>query len=196
MDTAKSICEKYGNSAGSVIAQATGQSRHENRVEATLQSARNWLKNANLCITNVHLAFLLILDINGVGGPFGSGGPEGGTARILSDLGKGRWRASDGAAYKVAALQTLTNVEPGPISLKACGSTIAIRLGLENWQEIELTSYAKSTNFIDALCRRAILALAEETAAKWSLEVLPNVFVCGTCSDWGSTLDFIHCLPR
>lgn len=76
--------------------------RHEARVEATLEAARN-----APCGLAEGLG-LLLLDLIGWGGERGTGW-NGRTERyrLFSKLGKGRWQASDGDAYRAAAFDVI-----------------------------------------------------------------------------------------
>jgi hypothetical protein len=84
------------------VRRVTAPVRHELRVEATLLAARDGRSDADA-------ALLLAADLNGVGGPAGAGGPGGASRRIpvFSHLGKGRWRASDGEAWRAAGAAAL-----------------------------------------------------------------------------------------
>jgi len=81
--------------------------RNNLRVEATLETAL--AAAGNRC--RLTAAFLLTLDVRGVGGEMGLGGAS---ARMpwARGLGSGRWHATDGEAYKSAALQAIGRLCP------------------------------------------------------------------------------------
>lgn len=95
--------------------KAGAPARHEARVQATLAAARACAAANNIpSAENRGAALILAADLMGIGGPRGIGGDS--TSRLLPALGKGRWQASDGAAYQGAAcdaLWRLTRAEEG-----------------------------------------------------------------------------------
>jgi hypothetical protein len=82
-------------SAVSLIAAATAAGRHDRRIEATKETFRRQY--------GADWPLFLSLDLHGVGGPQGATGE--GTERFGPGgfLGKGRWLATDGQAYRAAA---------------------------------------------------------------------------------------------
>lgn len=83
------------------LCRTLAYSRHRWRVQTTLDAAFSLAGN------DPAGAFLvLILDMNGIGGPYGAGGDGKRTDRLLV-VGSGRWQAGDGYAYHAAALDAM-----------------------------------------------------------------------------------------
>jgi len=102
MKTAKQTREDFlasGLSAAAteLLVKASAYQRHAARVQATLDAA----VDAVGCFA----PWAILLDLHGTNGAFGSGGRGSASQRnpVFADLGKGRWQASDGAAYRAAA---------------------------------------------------------------------------------------------
>jgi len=85
----------------------TAPARHAWRVEKTIAAAAAVLGNP----CRVMQAALIALDLHGTGGTAGCGAGAGETVSLRAPwargLGKGRWQASDGRAYRAAAEQAL-----------------------------------------------------------------------------------------
>lgn len=108
--------------ARQLIVSATAPARHQRRVEKTLAAAirevlLRWGPGRDVeaaaAVTEVPraaVAAVLALDLHGIGGPLGAGGDGRQTDRLLSELGSGRWHASDGPAYRAAAEAALAAV--------------------------------------------------------------------------------------
>ncbi|MBK9418851.1 MAG: hypothetical protein IPN62_16610 [Flavobacteriales bacterium] len=102
MRTAKKAREDFlamglSASATDLLVKAEGHQRHAARVQATLDAA----VDAVGCFA----PWAIMLDLHGTNGAFGSGGRGSASQRnpVFADLGKGRWQASDGQAYRAAA---------------------------------------------------------------------------------------------
>jgi hypothetical protein len=131
--------------------------RNNLRVEATLETA---LKAAgNRC--RLTAAFLLTLDVRGVGGELGLGGAS---ARMpwARGLGAGRWHAADGEAYKAASLQAVEKLYPKGQHLVAAPDMEGVWVGWseENGMAHLTWAWFRSRGlcpWIEAELRRAIL---------------------------------------
>jgi hypothetical protein len=86
---------------------STRRERHETRVAAVIDAATDYV-----AAEPARLAAVLALEIHGVGGPMGLGGPDGATGRMswARRLGKGRRFASDGGAWSAAIAAALYQV--------------------------------------------------------------------------------------
>jgi len=193
--TRATILVKYeaSQAAASIIAQATGPARHAARVEATLAAATQWLlansEHVDQSAMPHNLAWLLILELHGVGGPLNAGGKDASTSRILKSLGKGRWQASDGAAYRAAALAALTSVSTGRITLAPLeNGSVQVSLG----DDTDVVHATLEPWFARSLAIRGILATAEETLADWSAHLGAegmDVQLVGDPIAWGAVVD-------
>jgi hypothetical protein len=100
-----------------LVISAGAQARHNSRVEDTAQAA---LAAADGCPLTA--AFLLALDLGGIGGPLGIAGTATDRMPAFSALGKGRWNATDGPAYRAAAEAALRRISAPNLLTARCSA--------------------------------------------------------------------------
>lgn len=144
--------------AASLFVKKTAGDRHNARVCETARAARDVAREWTAPTSNpswreVELTACLVLqaDLHGVGGRLHGATGEG-TDRLLSGLGKGRWNACDGPAYKAAAIDAMHGI------WSALGR-----------QQISVSFFADWKNGDDA----AVLLMCGDVSAHVSLSVLP-----------------------
>jgi hypothetical protein len=92
-----------------LITHAGATFRHKSRVDDTLEAALE--AAGNRC--ELTAAFMIAIDLGGIGGALGLSGESTVRAPMFQGLGKGRWQASDGAAYRAAAEEALCRLRRG-----------------------------------------------------------------------------------
>lgn len=107
--------------AAELLVSIGANHRHELRMRASIEHARDYIYDWVCPFTDegptsadveAAAALTLLADIHGIGGLF-SGAFGSGTGRLLSRLGKGRWNASDGPAYRAAAASAVHQLTGG-----------------------------------------------------------------------------------
>lgn len=185
--------------AADFLADVDAPLRHKWRVEQTIEAARN-----APCGLAEGLG-LLLLDVCGLGGERGTGW-NGRTERyrLFSKLGKGRWQASDGDAYRVAAMDALEShrvrvlpeLEGDNVSEFGIQVVRVNRLDFEDSDYILFGIEEDVDQRIHSLCRRvlwqhAYLSQLVQTRPPWmdgpGAEVAD--LTMGETADWASLLN-------
>ncbi|MDD2758054.1 MAG: hypothetical protein PHD72_01610 [Patescibacteria group bacterium] len=156
------VPECVAGAARDFLAKATAPARHESRVAATVACARAWIRAfgresieeyEDICVL-----ILLIADLFGVGGPNGLGGA---TRRhpAFTALGKGRWQASDGSAYRAAVVGAAAELfnKLGSVVVDAEGSIRTHSAVIDSDWAVEAIG---EPEFAEAFLRHLLLVLA------------------------------------
>jgi hypothetical protein len=114
----REMAEKVFNAMGiegnakELLLRAGAASRHQARVDATIAAAQAAAIVDPVTYTRAAAYFWLLMDYHGCGGPLAGafGGKRTDRLPEFSKLGKGRWLASDGNAYRAAALEALAKL--------------------------------------------------------------------------------------
>ena len=110
----------------------------------------------------------LVLDLGGIGGRGGYGGDA--TARLLPALGKGRWQASDGEAYRAAAEAARRHLE---WALWRAGAEESVDRHLVDW--VRFAADPGEAQWAVAHCLRAVEAAVDPAEAQKWAEVLDQI---------------------
>lgn len=102
----ESLPPEMGHEDREALRRLTAPARHAWRCQQTVVAGLSALGDR---AEHALVAALIALDLHGVGGPSNAGGAGSGTlrARWARSLGKGRWQASDGGAWRAAAESSL-----------------------------------------------------------------------------------------
>ena len=183
--TAQSVREKFESlpeAAVALILKAGAPARHEWRVKMSLFAAAPYpmegIHQDNTAIAAA-MAGNLVVDMIGLGGQITQVGQK--TDRLLGSLGKGRWQATDGAAWMAASKAAIERLVAFGVQF---GVDEARGLVVRYWTPNDLASLAES----ETVQGEAILDLPPQWRKKM-LEFLLGVIGRGNRSrDLGSEL--------
>jgi len=158
-----------------IILKATAKERHLWRVTestcAAWQYAREHAQDMPLDDRDHFARFVLLVDAAGLGGRGGWGGSGSSTRRILTSLGKGRWQATDGRAWRAAAIEAaIGDGTMAPVEVPAAW----LQYLPEDWRETTR--------------RRAVVWMSLKALGRSvPIEVLHGHWIpAGTLADWKS----------